>query len=266
MLADLHLHSNISDGTDSIEEIIQKSIAKKLDVIAITDHDTLAHANKIPQTNAIKVLAGIEISAIDPRNMKKAHILGYNIKDIDMVEEAVSPILQARHALGLKQIEILQENGYAIDIDKLNKADGKYIYKQNILDYLLETKQIAELFGDFYKRTFKNNGICAMEIDYIDVREAVKIITKAGGKAVLAHAGQQQNFYLIDELVPLGLAGLEYNHVHNNEKDKVILADYAEKHALFLTGGSDYHGENNTEPLDIADYLSPESGIKALIN
>ncbi len=265
MLADLHLHSTVSDGTDSIEELIQKAIQKNLDLIAITDHDTLAHRNYIPQTESIKVLAGIEISAIDPRNNKKAHILGYNIKDASLVEEAVKPILQARHALSLKQVAILQEHGYSIDADQLNKADNQYLYKQHVLEYLLNTKQIDEKFGSFYKTTFKNKGICAMEIDYIDVRAAVSIITQAGGQAVLAHAGQQQNFYLIDELVSLGLMGLEYNHMHNSEKDKEILKSYAEKHKLFLTGGSDYHGDNNTDPVDIADYLSPQSGIDKLL-
>ncbi len=265
MLADFHLHSNVSDGSDSLAELVQKCLAKKLEAIAITDHDTLAHVARLPQMEGMAIIGGIEISAIDPKTGIKAHILGYNIQNIAAVEALVHPLLQARHALGLEQIAILQEHGYAIDVDTLHKADGKYIYKQHILEYLLATKQIEDMFGTFYQSFFKNNGPCHKEIAYIDAREAVRVIAQAGGQAVLAHAGQQQNFYLIDELVPLGLVGLEYNHVDNSEQDKEKLKEYADKYGLFLTGGSDYHGSNNAEPLDIADYLSPPSGIKALV-
>ncbi len=263
--ADLHIHSTISDGSDTIEEIIKKAQKANLDVIAITDHDTLSHHEKIPTAvDGLHVLAGIEISAIDPKTMVKAHILGYGIQDISMVDSLTHPLLERRHENSLRQIRILQQNGYNIDIEKLNKANGKYIYKQHIMEYLCRTKQVGDMFGTFYKTVFKNGGICDFDISYIDVFEGVETIQKAGGKAVLAHSGQQQNFYLIDKLVPLGLQGLEYNHLANSPQDKEILKKYAEKYGLFLTGGSDYHGKNEAIPNEIGSILSEESGAKAL--
>ena len=261
--ADLHTHSIISDGSDSIDELISTAIKNNVDVIAITDHDTLAHKRKISYNNPIDVIAGIEISAIDPNTKIKAHILGYNIKD-DMVEALTIPLLERRHQNSLKQICILQEHGYKIDLDSLNKADGKYIYKQHIMEQLLKTGQVKEMFGEFYKKTFKNGGICDFDIKYIDVFKVVSTITKACGQAVLAHSGQQQNFYLIEKLVPLGLKGLEYNHPENNDDDKKIILDYSKKFKLFLTGGSDYHGTNQKTQHGIGDYISEESGVNAL--
>lgn len=262
--ADLHIHSTVSDGTNSITEIIEKAIANGLNMIAITDHDTLSHAKQIPNTNEIKVMAGIEISAFDSLRKTKAHILGYGIKDTAMVERLTAPLLRRRHENSLRQIEILRNNWYSIDEDALMKADGKYIYKQHIMEHLVQTGQVKDMFGEFYQRVFKNGGICDFDIEYVDVYEAVQTITKAGGKAVLAHSGQQQNFYLINELVPLGLAGIEYNHPHNSEEDKRIIVEYGQQHDLFLTGGSDYHGGNAKIPCQIGSFLSPESGIMAL--
>lgn len=262
--ADLHIHSTISDGSDTIEVIIEKAIANGLDLIAITDHDTLSHQYKIPNTKEIKVMAGIEISAIDHDTKTKAHILGYGIQDAKLVEALTHPLLQKRHENLMRQIELLNRQGYEIDVHGLRKADGKYIYKQHMMEHLQKTGQVKEMFGEFYNTVFKNGGICDFDIDYIDVLEAVEVITTAGGKAVLAHPGQQQNFYLIEKLIPFGLCGLEYNHPENSYEDRKILLEYAKKHQLFLTGGSDYHGRNDKVPHEIGSFLSEESGVLAL--
>jgi predicted metal-dependent phosphoesterase TrpH len=120
------------------------------------------------------------------------------------------------------------------------------------------------MFGEFYKKTFKNGGICDFDIEYPDVRDAVKAIKQAGGKAVLAHPGQQQNFDLIDVLYPLGLDGVEYNHPENSESDRQKIKTYSDKYHLFLTGGSDYHGIYDVDPKQIGQFLSDESGVWAL--
>lgn len=203
--ADLHIHSTVSDGSDTIKEIIAKAEKKSLDAIAITDHDTLSHANQIPQSTNLKVIAGIEISAYDFDTNTRAHILGYNIKNPELVTAFVQPLLEKRNENSLKQIEVLCQNGFNFDLDKIKKADGKYIYKQHIMNYLVQTGQVPNMVGTFYMNTFKNGGICDFDIQYLDVFDAVKIIKSAGGLAVLAHSGQQQNFYLIDKLAHLGL-------------------------------------------------------------
>ena len=264
MKADLHIHSTVSDGSDTIAQIVEKAVRRGLDVIAITDHDTLAHTRQLLTDSRIRVLAGVEISAIDPDTKTKAHILGYGIQDTAALEAITQPLLERRHNNSLMQITLLRQHGFIIDMARLNKADGKYLYKQHIIEYLVKTGQSDGMFGSFYKTIFKNGGFCDFDIDYIDVFEAVKAVKDAGGLAVLAHSGQQQNFYLIDRLVSLGLAGLECNHPANSDSDKAIIREYAKRHGLFLTGGSDYHGTNDAKPVQIGDYLSEESGVAAL--
>jgi len=264
MKADLHIHSTVSDGSDTIEQIIDIAKKKGLDAIAITDHDTLSHINQIPKDTGIKVVAGVEISATHLHTKKKTHILGYNIKKPEQLTVLTRTIMIARTRNSEKQIEILRQQGLTIEKDKLARVDGICIYKQHIMDWLVSTGQAPEMFGSFYQRTFKNGGVCDFDICYPDVIETVKAVKKAGGLAVLAHPGQQQNFYLIPDLVRIGLDGLELNHHTHSQTDRETIRDYADQYGLFLTGGSDYHGTHEPQPSGVGDYLSEESGVKAI--
>lgn len=261
--ADLHIHSTISDGSDTVAEIVEKAIKRGLNAIAITDHDTLAHHKLLPHDPRLMVLGGIEISAIDKETGVKAHVLGYHMEEVEPVEKLVAPIRERRHQNSLRQIELLKEHGYYIDIDRLKKADGQYVYKQHIMEYLVKTGQAEELFGQFYHRVFKHGGFCDFDIEYVDVRDAVAAIHQAGGKAVLAHPGQQQNFYLI-QTIPFD--GVEYNHMENKPEDKETIMECVRDSStrLFLTGGSDYHGHYGDLPVPIGTFLSSESGMQSL--
>lgn len=265
--ADLHIHSTVSDGSETIAQIVAAAESKGIDAIAITEHDTLSHLGQISQIfrqTRVKVLGGIEISAVDSVNNRRAHILGYNIKIPELVSAFTQPLLEARNRNSERQAEILRSHGYELDPDRLRRADGQYLYKQHIMDYLVTTGQAPEMFGDFYQATFKNNGICDFDIKYADVFAAVKTIKKAGGQAVLAHSGQQQNFYLIPLLAYCGLDGLELNHHANSEADKEIIRGYAQRYGLYLTGGSDYHGRYEPQVFGVGDFISEESGADAI--
>lgn len=262
--ADFHNHSTVSDGSHTIDEIVEMALKKGLDAIAITDHDTVSHLSKIPKRTDIYVAGGAEISAFDKRHGYKAHILAYRIEKPEVLEQAVKPTLEARDKNCRRQIAILQEHGYQFDFDAMKKADGIYIYKQHIMEYLVRTGQAEEMFGEFYQKIFKNKGICDFDIEYPSPFAAVEAIKAAGGLAVLAHSGRQQNFALIPELVECGLDGLEYSHPANSLEDKKIIKDYAKRFGLFLTGGSDSHGDFENGSAKVGEYLSEESGIKAI--
>lgn len=264
MKADFHIHSTVSDGSDDIGQIITIAKGKGLDAIAITDHDTLSHLSKIPSEAGIQVIVGIEISAVHRKTNTRAHVLGYNIQNPEIITSLTQPILEARNKNSEKQAELLNRSGFRIDMDKLARADGKYLYKQHIMDWLVATGQVSDMFGTFYQRTFKQGGICDFDIEYIDVFEAVRTIKDAGGLAVLAHPGQQQNFWLIPELIKVGLDGLELNHHAHSEKDREIIRDIAGHSGLFMTGGSDYHGKYEPQAIGIGDFLADESGVNVI--
>ena len=260
---DFHIHSTVSDGSSTIAQLIKKAEQKGLDAIAITDHDTLSHAKQIPAIP--QVVAGIEISAVHKPSGTAAHILGYNIAQPEIVTKLVQPVLEERNRISEKQAKIIAELGYDIPLNKLARGDGKYLYKQHIMAWLCETGQVEDMFGKFYKQIFKGNGPCNISIEYPSVFDAVKTIKDAGGLAVLAHPGQQANFWLIPELCKLGLDGLELNHPSNSKNDKKIIKEYVKEYNLFLTGGSDYHGKHSNHSYDIGDMLCEPCGIDAIL-
>ncbi len=270
MKVDMHMHSTVSDGSFSIPELIERAEKNGLDAIIITDHDTLSHAGQIPEHTAVRTEAGIEISSFDYEKNMRVHLLGYNIRHPEYITKFVQPTLEARHENSLKQISILNAHGYRIDISDVHRADGKYIYKQHIMEYLVRHEQVPELFGDFYYNIFKNNGkndgICHFDIHYPAPLTALRAIKEAGGLAVLAHSGQQQNFCLIPELAENGLDGLELNHHSHSEQDRSTIRSYAEKYSLFMTGGSDFHGVYEPYQVDVGDFTADESGIEAILN
>jgi len=260
MKADLHIHSTFSDGSDSVERLIEIAKEKGLDAIAITDHDTVSHMMHIPSNAGIQVICGTEISAFHLGSGKKAHILGYNIKKPGLLADFTLPTLVARNRNSKKQTDILAGMGFKFDREKLARAGGKHLYKQHIMEWLVKTGQAPDMFGDFYNKTFRKGGVCAFDIEYPDVFDAVRAVKEAGGVAVLAHPGQQQNFGLIQKLVEAGLDGLELNHYANDENDRELIREYADRYELFLTGGSDYHGRYGTVPYGVGDFLSEDSG------
>ena len=319
MKADLHTHSTISDGSDTISQLIEAAKAKGLDAIAITDHDTTSHFSRVHdyavRSSDIQVVAGLEISAIysgperagaqsqesgaygavsngaqsqesgvygavsngaQPQesgaygavsNVAKSrvHVLGYCIKKPELITALTLPLLEARGRNSEKQAETLIRLGFDIDMEKISRADGKYLYKSHIMSWLFSTGQVDELFGEFYRKTFRRGGVCESDIEYIDVFEAVRTIRAAGGLAVLAHPGQQQIFWLIPELVDAGLCGLELNHHSHTDKDREIIRDYASRYGLFLTGGSDHHGKFDPKPFGVGDIISDESGAAVIL-
>mgnify|MGYP001073815938 FL=1 len=151
--------------------------------------------------------------------------------------------------------------GYNINEQQVKKYAGRTIYKQHILKYLYDLDQSEEIFGEIYKNIFKNGGSCDFDITYCGASDAVKAIKLAGGYAVLAHSGQQQNFEIVPELVKVGLDGLELNHPSNGKSDKEKILELAEKYGLFLTGGSDFHGKYEKEERSVGDYISPENPL-----
>ncbi|MDR1183475.1 MAG: PHP domain-containing protein, partial [Coriobacteriales bacterium] len=116
------------------------------------------------------------------------------------------------------------------------------LYKQHVMAALTEHPYGSDVYAELYHRLFKQGGICARDIPYVDAREAVEAVRQDGGIAVLAHPGQQGVYDLVPSLVDAGLEGIEKYHPAHNEGDWRRVDQLAQAFDLIRTGGSDYHG------------------------
>lgn len=266
MKADFHIHTDISDGCSSIEEILNMARESGLTHVAITNHDTvegLGKAVDLGIREGIKVIPGIEISGFDFQKNKKAHILGFNF-DLQgkNIKKLCNPILERRNANSISQISTLIDAGYKISIKNIigRARNSRVIYKQHIMEELIERGYTDEIYSDLYRKLFKGKGICSRDIIYVDAVDAVRAIKSDGGTAVLAHPGQFDSYDMIDKLCRAGLDGLELNHEANSSEDMEKIKRYSKKYDLILTGGSDFHGKYGSG-IKLGSITSPKEAI-----
>lgn len=143
------------------------------------------------------------------------------------------------------------------------------IFKQHIMQALMECGYTTSIFGDIYKMLFSKESRMnvLMEVTYPEPEEIIDAIHEAGGIAVLAHPGFYDNFELFDELVEKGkLDGVEVYHPENTPEQQEKLLKIAKKKGLVVTGGSDFHGAFNAYPVKLGEYGPSEDEVAALIS
>jgi len=252
--ADLHLHTTASDGRLTSGELVGLAAKKGLNVIAITDHDSiegiaaaLVAAESFP---SLKVIPGVEINTDIPNG--EIHILGYFI---DYQSEELKQILQSlRHAREIRARRIitkLARLGVHVEWQRVKElAGGGSIGRPHIAQAMFEGGYIPSL-KEAFKRYIGRQGPAYAERERLSPVEAVELVVKVGGLPVLAHPANIDNLegFLI-QLKGVGLVGLEayYNGYTKQTIDRLV--DLAEKHGLITCGGSDFHGlESGDETL-----------------
>lgn len=272
MAGDLHCHTKLSDGSLGIEGLISLAQRIKLDTIAITDHDTLAGTTRgvlIGKRYGVRVIPGIEFSTVDEKTGKKAHLLAYLCETPDRLEGLCNRILSARKMAGqimiaraMKRFPLTSEHVLKCGLGSTS------IYKQHITRALMDLgytdKVYGELFYELFTRGSEKNIVS--EIKYPDIRKVLAEIHNAGGIAVLAHPGYYGNFDILDELMALGLDGVEVWHPRNSPDDTERLLQIANSHGLLKTGGTDFHGMNAAHPMPLGSFTTPDDCLEELLN
>lgn len=248
-MIDLHLHSTHSDGTMSPTELIQKAAEIGLEAISITDHDTVSgteEALRVGKDCGVIAIPGLEISArFEDLDL---HLLGYcfNWKD-PLLLKALGDLQHARNKRNKQIIEKLRELGIDIgERDLINESKIGSAGRPHFARLLVKKKVVKS-----YEQAFNNYlkvGRCAYVPRYVlEVSEAIHILHKAGGLAVLAHPVQLRLSSgrldkTISKLKMNGLDGLETYYPTQKGKLRNVMRNLASRHQLLETGGSDYHG------------------------
>ncbi|HZG17596.1 MAG TPA: PHP domain-containing protein [Candidatus Bathyarchaeia archaeon] len=250
--ADLHTHTVASDGTCTPMENVRYAKEAGLAAVAITDHDTvagIAEAMKAGEEIGMEVVPGVEISTV--ANGQDIHVLGYFVPYEDtQFDEELSKLRDTRHERNKLLIARLQELGISITLEKVyarKSGTDKNIGRPHIAEELMELGVVSNMQEAFEK--YLGKGAAAyVNPPRISPLEAIKLIKRFGGAAVLAHPGLYDDDDLVEEIIVYGLDGIEVYHPDNSEEQRKHYLTLASDYGLVVTGGSDFHGWRGEEP------------------
>ena len=262
MLIDLHTHSNASDGTDSPSELIDKAISKGLDLIALTDHDTVGGwdeaitALKNHESNSkLELVLGSEVSC-QGEDGTSIHMLGllFDPNYAPLISE-FEKTRENRVTRMSRIISRLNEAGIEITIEEVNaqKRGDATLGRPHLADALVARGHVASREEAF--NLFLHNGSKFYINHYSPSPEvAIRLIKEAGGVAVIAHplasrSGRKIDLGTLNQLIQAGLDGIEVDHRDHNEMERSELMRLAIEHNLVVTGSSDYHGTGKMNQL-----------------
>ncbi|MEJ6951421.1 PHP domain-containing protein [Natronospora cellulosivora (SeqCode)] len=269
MVADLHVHSIFSDGSYSPEQLVDMAIEKGLKAIALADHDTVEGVEKMiiaGKEKGIEVIPAIELSTYCDK--AEIHILGYKIDyKADFFLEEVKRLFKIRQERAEKMVKKLNEIGVKISyLDVKELAGDKYIGRPHIAKALLHAGYINKIEEAFTKEYIANGGRAYVPKERIAPENAIELIHKAGGVAVLAHPylvnkGDSFDREGIEKLRDIGLDGVEVYHSKHDQETSKYYKKIAEDLDLLITGGSDFHGETSPD-VELGDIRINEESLR----
>ncbi|MFC1846378.1 PHP domain-containing protein, partial [Chloroflexota bacterium] len=261
MKADLHLHTTASDGRLEPQELVKLAAETGLDVIAITDHDTidgvspsLIAAEKYP---SLTVIPGLEIST-DVSN-GEVHILGYFIDYTDdNLLNRLNEMRNSRELRAKKMVAKLNDLSMEIKWQRVQElAQDGTVGRPHIAQALLEAGYINSM-REAFDKYISHSGPAYVERDKMLPVDAVKLITNAKGLPVLAHPTYVGNLNkLIPDLIKAGLIGLEACYGKYTPGEIRRMKEMAGRYGLIPTGGSDYHAFGDNSEAMIGSALAP---------
>jgi len=257
MRADLHVHSSASDGTDPPAEVMRRAAQAGLDVVALTDHDTVAGHAEARQALAGSVLAGsgdhslallpgMELSCrLDGRSL---HLLAY-LFDPGQPELAaeLSRIRGDRVLRARAMVDRLAGLGVDISWEQVAAIAGPAVVgRPHIARAMAASGAVASPRAAFTRDWIADGGRAYVGRYALDPVRAIGLVRAAGGVTVLAHPRAGRDTLVSDEqiagLAAAGLAGLEVFHPDQSGTERAGLLALAHDLALVATAGSDDHG------------------------
>ena len=271
MRGDLHCHTKLSDGSLGSEDLITLAKKRGIEAIAITDHDCLAGTVRgkiIGDRFGVQVIPGVELSATDSKTGKKVHLLCYLSDAPDRLEGLCHRNSLARKkAAHYMMLQVAKRYPVAAELIVKCATGSTNIYKQHIMQALMECGFSRDIYGEMYHKLFDKDSPESVLVTpkYPDIKEVLTAIHDAGGIAVLAHPYFFDNLDSLPRLIENGLDGIEVWHPCATEEQQAELKKIATKNKLLMTGGTDFHGLYNLDPVSIGDVLTPDDAMAKLL-
>ncbi|ADH92941.1 PHP domain-containing protein [Arcanobacterium haemolyticum] len=271
MMIDLHTHTTCSDGTDSPTELMKKACEVGIDVIGLTDHDTVSgweEASIAARANNIRLVRGMEITATC--HGVRVHILGYLFNSEDnKVQDHIRSVRESREGRARAITERLAADFPVTFEDVMRQAaPGATLGRPHIADALVE-KGILANRSEAFEQVLATSSPYYVEQYAPDARAVVEFIHAAGGKTVWAHPKAMKRGTVAPdrayrELAEAGLFGIEVDHRDNPADTRQFLTDIVNAYGLARFGSSDYHGRG--KPNKLGENTTSPDAYRALID
>ena len=256
-MIDLHTHTTCSDGTDSPRELVNKAIVQGLQVLGISDHDTTSGWEEATQTlrGSLQLALGAEISCLTHDGIS-VHMLGmlFDPKHAEM-QQVLEETRDGRLPRMRKMIEKMRAEGMDISIEDVEQAmpHGATMGRPHLADALV-AKKIVKSRDEAFIDLLHNDSRFYVSHAAPTPAEAIALIRRAGGVAVIAHPFASHRGQILQsedfaELVAAGLNGIEVDHRDQNPDERAMLRVIARELDLVVTGSSDYHGTGKLNSL-----------------
>lgn len=258
MKIDLHCHTTASDGALTPQQLVQRAMERKLDVLSITDHDSVGAYGQLPgNLGNLRIIPGIELSC--QWQKRSIHILGLNIDPhSDAIAEAVSFQSRARTQRAEMIAEKLAKYGVESPLEgALQQADGGAIGRPHFARHMVASGFVKNESAAFNK--FLGTGkSCDIKVCWPEPGQVTSWIRDSGGMAVLAHPGtynltRTKLVSFLEDFTRWGGEGMEVVSGRQLPADTRNLVNLCRKFGLLGSAGSDFHSPAQ-EWLDIGSY------------
>jgi predicted metal-dependent phosphoesterase TrpH len=241
-LINLHTHSTYSDGTLEPAALAREAVRAGVKYFSLTDHDgTGGWAEMAPALKeaGLAYCCGVEISTSLHENL---HILGYGINPADPVLNGRLADFRARRVVRIKKVlELLGGLGIEIAFEELAVSGNRTVGRPQVAD-ALRSRRIVPTRSQAFKRYLAPGAPAYVGPSGPSIEEAIRAVTDAGGRAVLAHPGALGKVIDLAAWKDFGLAGIEaFYPAHTGAATREFVS-LASRHGLFVTAGTDFHG------------------------
>lgn len=244
MRLDLHIHTSCSDGLSDPATVVEAARRGALDLIAITDHDTLAGVAAADaaarRLGGIRVLPAIELTCVFRGT--DLHLLGYGVNPGDPALSALAAGVAVRRRARIGEI-VGRLNALGVEITEAdvvvppgNAAPGR----PHVAQALVRLGRVGGV-QEAFSRWLADGGPAYVPSRGPDVAEGIRTVLGAGGCPVWAHPPLRDTRYF-EELKQAGLVGVEALRPQQQPAESAMVEHAARAAGLVVTGGSDWHG------------------------
>jgi predicted metal-dependent phosphoesterase TrpH len=242
----LHLHTNVSDGSFSPVQLVSRARQMGLDLISITDHDTCDAYYLLPdELGDLRIIPGMEISSQLEGHDVHILALGYDLQNAEL-KELTEMYLIGRRERAIVMIDKLSDLGIDISLEEVVAVAGsrELIVRPHIA-HVLVSRGYCSTKNEAFDKYIGNFKPAFAPKPEVSVTSAIDVIHAAGGFAVIAHPGKLAKPEFLDQIIAMGVDGLEVWHPDHYHFEVEEFTSKAREHGLYMTAGSDFHGEND---------------------